>query len=222
MKVIPIDKSVADRFVSTKHYSRNPSIFNRGYGLVEDDLIVGVVVYGQPSLPISKYAFEDRDFPIYELNRLVVQTKTKNAASFLVSNSLKMIDPKPCAVVSYADTEQGHCGIIYQATNWHYTGSSKVNDKYYMIDGELVHPRTFYSWDEDKRRYLLEHKNVKRDVEKPPKHRYFYFVGNKYQKRAMREKLKYPILDEYPKCDKVMYDDGPELEVYASSPVKLF
>lgn len=134
MEVIPCTKAICEQFVVAKHYSKRASIFWAGFALVENGHIEGVAVYGQPSPPIQKHAFRDRDFRLYELCRVVVQTKTKNAASFLVAGSLKLL-PAPCAVVSYADMEQGHCGIIYQATNWLYTGSTKSHDKLYLVDG---------------------------------------------------------------------------------------
>ena len=108
MEVIKIDKKTADLWVKTKHYSRRPSIFWAGFGLKINDKLEGVIVYGQPSPPIQKYAFKDRDFRLYELTRLVIQTKDKNAASFLIGRSLRMLE-KPCAVVSYADSAWNHC-----------------------------------------------------------------------------------------------------------------
>lgn len=84
LSVVPCDKETCDKFVLRKHYSRRAPIFWRGYGLVEYGAIQGVVVFGQPSPTIQSHAFTDRDFPLYELSRLVVQTETKNASSFLV------------------------------------------------------------------------------------------------------------------------------------------
>lgn len=210
MRVIPISKSVADAFVKQKHYSRRASIFWAGFGLEEDGQITGVAVYGQPSPPIQKHAFKDRDFRLYELARVVVQSKTKNASSFLVGNSLKLLEPKPCAVISYADMEQNHCGIIYQATNWLYTGSTKSHDKAYIVDGKRTHPMTLRDQGiTDPTRWAKE--NGIEMVKPMEKHRYFQFVGDKRQRSAMRSKLNYPALAQYPKCDQQRYDDGPDL-----------
>lgn len=214
MKVIKIEKDVADLFVTRKHYSRRASIFWAGFGLVEDGLITGVAVYGQPSPPIQKHAFSDRDFRLYELARVVVQSKTKNAASFLVGNSLRMLEPKPCAVISYADMEQSHCGIIYQATNWLYTGATVSHDKAYIIDGKRTHPMTLRDQGiTDPTRWARE--NGIEMVKPAEKHRYFYFVGGKHDKAIMRKKLKYPAVEVYPKCEKSRYDDGEKLRVFA-------
>lgn len=212
MHVIPINKKIADEFVTVKHYSRRSSIFWTAFGLVENGLITGVAVYGQPSPPIQKHAFHDRDFRLFELSRVVVQSKTKNAASYLVGNSLKMIEPKPCAVISYSDMEQNHCGIIYQATNWIYTGSTRSHDKSYIVDGKRVHPMTLRDQGITNPTTWAKQNNI--EMVKPfDKHRYFFFVGSKSDKRMMMSKLKYPILNKYPKCDQKRYDDGPLLNI---------
>jgi hypothetical protein len=215
MNVIPISKQVAEQFVLNKHYSRRASIFWAGFGLEEDGQITGVAVYGQPSPPIQKHAFKDREFRLYELARVVVQSKTKNASSFLVANSLKMLEPKPCAVISYADMEQNHCGIIYQATNWLYTGATKSHDKAYIVDGKRTHPMTLRDRGiTDPTRWAKE--NGIEMVKPMDKHRYFQFVGDKRQRRMMQEKLNYPVLKFYPKCDQQRYDDGPDLSIQAN------
>lgn len=212
MKIVRISKSTAEEFVINKHYSRRPSIFWAGFGLEEDGNITGVAVYGQPSPPVQKHAFKERDFRLYELARVVVQSKTKNAASFLIANSLKLLEPKPCAVVSYADMEFNHCGIIYQATNWLYTGSTKSHDKSYIVDGKRVHPMSLRDKGiTDPTRWAKE--NGIEMVPPMEKHRYFQFVGNRKQKEKMMTKLNYPVINEYPKCDPKRYDDGPILLV---------
>lgn len=212
MEVVEIEKSVAELFVTKKHYSRRASIFWAAFGLVENGQVTGVVVYGQPSPPIQKHAFRDRDFRLFELSRLVVQSKTKNAASFLVGRSLKMLTPKPCAIVSYADMEQSHCGIVYQATNWIYTGATKSHDKAYVVDGKRLHPMTLRDRGiTDPTRWAKE--NGIEMVHPMEKHRYFFLVGSKSQKRKMLGKLTYPIVQSYPKCDQSRYDDGEDLFV---------
>lgn len=218
MRVVKIDKKVADAFVVQKHYSRRASIFWAAFGLEEDGCITGVAVYGQPSPPIQKHAFKDRDFRLFELARVVVQSKTKNASSFLVANSLRMLEPKPCAVISYADMEQNHCGIIYQATNWIYTGSTKSHDKAYIVDGKRTHPMTLRDRGiTDPTRWAKE--NGIEMVHPKEKHRYFQFVGTKHQKKSMLSRLQYAIVGSYPKCDQLRYDDGPHLVIHSEPAV---
>jgi hypothetical protein len=213
MLVVPATKDQCMPFILNKHYARRKCIFWAGYALIEHGKIEGVAVFGQPSPPIQKHAFHDRDFRLYELSRVVVQTKTPNAASFLISHALKMLEPRPCAVVSYADTEYGHSGIIYQATNWIYTGSTVSHDKAYIVDGERLHPTTI----RDRYGVTSPTKWAKENniemVKSSPKHRYFYLVGSKPQKKVMMRKLRYGVVNEYPKSDKSMYDDGDRLDL---------
>lgn len=206
MKVVKLSKIECSKWVLSKHYSRREPIFWAGFGLEINNMIEGVCVYGQPSPPIQKHAFMERDFQLFELSRLVVQTTQKNAASFLVGNSLRML-AAPCAVISYADTEQGHSGIVYQATNWIYTGATKSHDKAYVVDGKRVHPMTLRDQGiTDPTRWAKE--NGIQMVPPMEKHRYFQFVGDKRQRRTMLGKLQYQIVATYPKSPRSRYDDG--------------
>ncbi len=209
--VVSIDKKTAERFIVAQHYSHRAPIFWAGFGLVVDGMIDGVVVYGQPSAPVQRHAFSDRDFRLYELARLVVQTTMRNAASILVGRSLQMLE-QPNAVVSYADTEWGHAGVIYQATNWLYTGATKSHDHAYLVDGKRTHPMTLRDRGiTDPKRWAKENGIV--TVSPMEKHRYFFLNGTRAQKKKMRASLRYPVLPSYPKLDKVMYDSGPIIDV---------
>jgi len=203
--VMPITKRQADAVISRRHYSRRPSIFWAGFGLVVDGMVEGVVVYGQPSPPIQKHSFADRDFRLYELSRLVVQTERKNAASFLVGRSLKMLE-QHSAVVSYADSAWGHVGSIYQATNWLYTGATKSHDHLYLVGGQRLHPMTLRDQGIlDPKRWAKE--NGIETLPPEPKHRYFFLNGSKTQRKAMLAALRYPV-EAYPKADQQRYDAG--------------
>jgi hypothetical protein len=209
VKVVSVSKQICDEFVIKKHYSHRAPIFWAGFALIENDKITGVCVFGQPSPPIQKYAFKDRAFRLFELSRLVVQSKTKNASSFLVSNALNQL-PKPCAVVSFADSEQRHCGYIYQATNWIYTGATISHDHLYLIDGKRIHPMTLRDRGITNPKEWAENNNIQ-TVKPFPKHRYFYIVGSSRQKKAIVKLLTYPIINKYPKEKPDRYDDGDDI-----------
>lgn len=175
----------------------------------------GVCSYGIPiSKDLIQQAFNGQYMEDFlELNRLCVdENLPKNALSFFVGQTLNML-PKPKVIVSYADSGQHHHGYIYQATNWIYTGlSNSVNDV--MVKGfEGCHPRTFYAWDlkDVKGDTLYEklcNKFGEENVyfkERSRKHRYFYLIGDKRQRKAMRKLLKYEECS-YPKGDNERYD----------------
>lgn len=209
--VVAATKSQCDAFVTAKHYSRRAGTYWAGFILLRGMSVEGVVQYGQPSPAVQKHAFADRDFRLYELNRLVIQSDLKNAASLLVGRSLQMLPVKPCAVVSYADSEFHHCGIVYQATNWVYTGATVSHDKAYIVDGKRVHPLTLRDRGiNDPGRWARE--NGIATVPPEPKHRYFFFIGDKRARKAMARKLRYPAVTGYPKMDQRRYDDGPKIE----------
>jgi len=122
--------------------------------------------------------------------------------------------PKPSVVVSYADTSQGHHGYIYQATNWIYTGlSAKFKD--YAVRGlEHMHHSSIedsvgrYDENKDINKHELLRKKYGDKLymrERPRKHRYFYFLGNKKEKAHMKENLQYQV-QPYPKGDNSRYD----------------
>jgi tRNA-dihydrouridine synthase len=139
---------------------------------------------------------------------LVVDSGHKNAASFLISQAIEMLKEKPCAIVSYADSAFGHSGIVYQATNWLYTGATVSHDSLYVIDGVPTHAMTI----RDKYKITnpsewAKENNISK-IKPSQKHRYFYFVGSKNQKKSMREKLTYEVVSKYPKSEKTYYDAG--------------
>lgn len=70
------------------------------------------------------------------------QESTSKAVSLSIS-LLKKKCPIIKLIVSYADTEQGHCGTLYQATNWYYTGASRGSVP--LLNGKKIHKRTYSS-----------------------------------------------------------------------------
>jgi hypothetical protein len=209
--VQPIEYSKAMQWCLNKHYARRKPMYQFAFALVhKNDEVQGVVVYGRPPVQIEKSVFTQpiiSEYKVYELTRLVIQTEAKNAASFLVGNSLRML-PKNNIVVSYADSNMSHCGIVYQATNWIYTGSNKAHDSEYIVDGKKMHPKTITERLGITAIAKWAKANNIETIKPKEKHRYFFINADKKTKADMIKKLRYPIIKEYPKCDKKMYDAG--------------
>jgi len=144
-----------------------------------------------------------------ELNRLIInEGLEKNILSFFVSNSLKFM-PQPLVIVSYADTSHNHHGYIYQATNFIYTGlSAKFND-YYIKGKEHLHNGTIMDMSRGQENRVQWLRDKFGDdlitIERPRKHRYFMFLGNKKDRAKMLQMLPYKI-EAYPKGDNIRYD----------------
>lgn len=211
--VSPIEYSQAMEWCLTKHYARRKPMYQFAYGLIENGNIVGIVVYGRPPVQIEKSVFIEKinsEYKVYELTRLVIQTKYKNAASFLIANSLKLL-PKNNIVVSYADSNMNHCGIVYQSTNWIYTGANKAHDSEYIVDGKKMHPKSITERFGITAIAKWAKENNIETIKPKEKHRYFFINADKRLKKEMLSKLRYKIIDKYPKCEKKMYDAGEDI-----------
>ncbi len=189
-------KKLAEPFILDIHYAKRKPSMSYVFGLYDNDELIGVVTYGTPPSKalLKGIAGEDYMDKVIELNRLVLKYNRKNEASYLVGQSLKLL-PKPKIVVSYADTAQNHTGIVYQATNFIYTGLSDKRTEW-RIKGSNLHSKTVCE------SYTLEERKKNTDkfiqVDRPRKHRYIYFLGNKLEKKILRNALRYKE-QEYPK-----------------------
>ena len=124
MEVKPLKNFEVEPWLLEKHYAKRIPQLMFCFGLYDPQLI-GVVTYGIPPSPSLCMGICGQEYSnkVLELNRLCLLDNDKNQASFLVAHSIKQL-PKPSIIVSYADTEHGHVGYVYQATNFIYTGLS--------------------------------------------------------------------------------------------------
>ena len=184
-EVVQIPYSATKDWILNIHYAKRMPSISFAYGLYRYDEMVGMVSYGTPASPFlcKGICGEEHKKNVIELNRLVLKDNLPNEASFLVSRSLKLL-PRPKVVVSYADTAQDHAGIIYQACNFLFTGTTK--------------PRTDMAGKDGKhsRQHLGDRQNR---INRTAKHRYVYIIGSKKDKKMLRNALKYTIEDSYPK-----------------------
>ncbi len=196
------------------HYAKRIPPISYAFGLYDAGELYGVVTYGTPSsAPLrSGIAGEHNSNYVIELNRLVFKKPLKNGASKLIGESLRRL-PKPSIVVSYADTEHGHIGYVYQACNFLYTGLSAKRTDWKIKGMEHLHPQTIA----DISKSASGHgrgaranfmKNKYGDdfylEDRPRKHRYIYICANKNEKKKILSDLKYPI-EPYPKGDSARY-----------------
>lgn len=194
-----------DLILNTHYAHRMPSI-SYSFGLFLEGKLLGVCTYGTPasSSLLKGVCGEEYKDRVKELNRLVLVDNKKNEASVLISGSLKLL-PRPLIVVSYADTEQKHRGVVYQATNWIYTGLSAKRTDWKIAGEEHLHGATIA----DRSRGMKNRVQWMRDTygdrfylkERPRKHRYIMFLGSKVEIKHMRRNLRYPVVP-YPKANK--------------------
>jgi hypothetical protein len=200
ISVFQIKAEQTDDWCKRKHYMRRLPFVSYAFGLYLDGNLEGVVTYGSPhGANLFKGIFEDESISewVIELNRLCIDSKLDNAASILVSRSLKLL-PTPKCVISFSDTGYGHIGYVYQATNFLYTGTTIAHNPEYIINGKKTPNRTLSDWGIKSPVRWAKDNNVEM-IGPRPKHRYIFFHGTKAEKRRMRRNIQYTILREYPK-----------------------
>ena len=135
-----ISKIKAKSFIKEHHYSKSCSkMFVYCFGLFKktnsffDEECVGVTCWLPPTSKAAANTYPEGDFrKVLALSRMaIISDVPKNAASFLLSQSIKLIDRKKYnCLVTYADTYQNHKGTIYKATNWEYVGETAATPIY--------------------------------------------------------------------------------------------
>ena len=191
-------------WVLEKHYAKRKPRMQFKFGLFIDGILHGVVTFGYPATPMTSRGICGKEYEsfVLELNRLVInETAPKNSASFLVANSIKKLPDQFKIIISYADTSMGHKGYIYQATNFIYTGLT-IPMKEWKLKGKNLHSQNVC-----KNISLKERKADPNyiQIQRPQKHRYILFRGNKKEMKILLKNLKYPI-KKYPKGKSKRYE----------------
>jgi len=197
-----IPTKVGKDFVKKHHYSRGIHNGPMCYGLFDSGELIGVCAFATPcseNVCSSVFGLEHKR-RVTELHRLVLLDKApRNSESWFIVRAIKQLKkdkPDYWAVLSFADSTQGHLGIIYQATNAIYSGTSGSAVFYEDKDGRLRHPRQNGRNISRKEALDMGWKAVKR----LGKHRYLYLIPNnrghkKYLKSILKlETLPYPKL----------------------------
>ena len=202
MQVGKITRSECAPFILGIHYAKRWPSISYAFGLFDEGELIGIVTYGTPpSAPLKRgIAGDEYKHQVLELNRLCLKYNRKNEASMLVGRSLKNLPE--CIVVSYADTEQGHKGYVYQACNFLYCGLSAKRTDWKVKGKEHLHGQTIA----DEFRGVKDRAAAMREKygndfylhPRPRKHRYLYLVGSKKFKKIVKAKIKYNF-EEYPK-----------------------
>ena len=142
--VKPVPPSVARELVTTYHYAKgasNTATYLHGLFKTEGptDECLGCAWWIPPTKSAALATYPKDWRGVLCLSRMVIVPGVpKNACSFLLSRSRKLIDPKrwPC-LVTYADSWQGHTGGIYKSDNWTYSGKTKA-ERTYVKDGRMI------------------------------------------------------------------------------------
>jgi hypothetical protein len=179
--------STVRKFLKKWHYSDYVNIqakhtfclFREGlFGIPE---MIGVCIYTRPAGPSAGQTYwPQAPDKVLELRRLcLIDDTPKNAESFFVGWTIRWLKKNTDweYIISYADEEQGHSGIIYRASNFKYLGKTSPG-KSLEVDGNKFHIRTLSMLDrpygvEINRRYKENDPNIK-IIQTLPKNIYTY------------------------------------------------
>lgn len=174
------------------HYSKSMPVGKVvKIGAWEDGRFIGVVLFAYGANNNIGKPFGLVQTSCCELVRVALN-KHKVPVSQIVAQSLRMLkraNPGIRLIVSYADTQQGHHGGIYQAGNWIFTGTSDGATQY-VLNGRIVHSmqiQTFIRAGKLKSRAGLE------TVAAGDKHKYLMPLDDEMRARIM------PLSKPYPK-----------------------
>lgn len=182
-KTDPI-KSLVKDFIIKNHYTNSCPGIVRCFTLEEAGVVVGACIF---SIPSRQNIGVPGCYDIVELSRLfIIDDTPKNTESYFIAQCLKWlrINTEFEAVVSFADTTQGHSGAIYKATNFVLLGQTGTNYHYETLAGHRLHKRQV--WDRAKKNNISEKEQSIKDnltkIEELPKNKFVYYL--KKQKHA--------------------------------------
>lgn len=193
------------------HYSRSiPAGKLVKVGAWEDERFIGCVIFSRGAAIHIGTPYGLKQTEVCELTRVAL-TEHATPTSRIIAIAIKMLRgacPGLRLIVSFADTEQGHHGGIYQAGGWVFVGSTAYHAIF--VKGKVRHPKTCHSLYGSRGQgipWLREHvdPNAYR-IEGMAKHKYLYPLD-----KAMREQIA-PLAKPYPKRAASIDSDAPGLQ----------
>ena len=143
-EVKPCPLIEAQRFIREFHYARggsNTAVYTHGLFIRSAPFLFGVVWWLPPTRVACESVDQERWTQVLSLTRMAIHpVAPRNAASFLLSRSVKLIkkDGRFVALVTYADESQGHTGGVYRAANWEYVGRTGPYPRWMDREGKQV------------------------------------------------------------------------------------
>lgn len=171
-------------FIEAHHYSHNINGLrvSHCFGLYDGDTMVGAMMYGGLAMANAWKKYGDSDAEVIELRRLVLIDDTpRNSESYFIGHTLRWLkrNTKVKTIVSYADPNYGHSGVIYRATNFEHVGMTSPG-RVIMYNGKKYHDKAIRTKYKGKLKpFAIELKRALEDgnahyVKQLPKHIYVY------------------------------------------------
>jgi hypothetical protein len=167
-------------------------------GVWENDKYIGCIIFsrGVGSTNISK-TLKIKSIEIVELSRVALANHDAPVTR-IIAIAIRIIKkqfPKLKILVSYADENHGHLGVIYQAGGWVYTGKSAAVALYKKANGEYIHDRACSSTGYKRQFGAIKKVPNRKDltrIEQLPKWRYMMPLDPEMKKQIEHLRKPYP------------------------------
>ena len=139
-----IDSKTAKPFAEKWHYSKSLPGCKIYFGLYRQEELIGIAAYGEPAMRHQATCYNCD----LELRRLcLIDNTPKNAESRFIGLTLKSLKKQGYkAILSLADPEHKHQGVIYKASNFTYLGEERGGgSRLIVIDGVEIHSRSAFA-----------------------------------------------------------------------------
>jgi hypothetical protein len=140
------DRKEIKSFIETWHYSKSINGLKSNYcfKLMDKETIIGAMIYGQIGMANvwKKYAANEHD--LIELRRLCcIDNTPKNTESYFIGFTLRWLKKNTDIkkVISYADSNYNHNGVIYRASNFNYLGMT-LGGRVIVYNNKKYHDKT--------------------------------------------------------------------------------
>ena len=145
-EIRPCKREEVRDFIEKWHYSKNINgiISDYCFKLMDGENLIGGIIYGRMAMANQWKKYATKEEEVIELRRLVLVDDTKrNAESYFIGRTLRWlkINTDIRVVVSYADPEYGHSGVVYRASNFKLIGQSSKG-KVIIRKGKKYHDKT--------------------------------------------------------------------------------
>jgi len=145
-QVLPATRQEIQPIIEIWHYSKSINgVKGTYYFKLEDNgKIIGAIIFGRLAMAgqYRKYCEDESD--IIELRRLAcIDNTPQNTESFFISRCLRWLrqNTRIELIVSYADSNYGHSGTIYKASNFKHIGMTS-RGRVITWNGKKYHDKT--------------------------------------------------------------------------------
>ena len=197
LRVQPVPIRVAKTMIVHNHYLHSlPGGTQLAFGIFVEPMLLGAMTFGvgpfnahrlvsgasaDDCAVLTRFWLSDELRPNSESRVLGIVTRALRRHT-----NIKFL-------VSYADPSKRHIGIIYQATNWIYTGLSNAVPLYELGDGVDRHSRSVsHAFGTHSLKHFEHHGLQVKLVPQTRKHRHVYFLDTSWRSRLQTEALPYP------------------------------